>query len=81
LNLTGDLERVNRIIELIKNGYINQILIGQDVCFKDCLTSYGGFGYAHLLNNVVRLMRAKGLSQEQINTIVVENPKRVLQFA
>jgi phosphotriesterase-related protein len=80
LNLTGDLERINRIMALIKDGYTNQILVGQDICFKDCLTLYGGFGYAHILNNVMPLMRAKGMSEEQINTIVVENPKRVLQF-
>jgi phosphotriesterase-related protein len=65
---------------LIKDGYINQILVGQDICFKDCLTLYGGFGYAHILNNVMPLMRAKGMSEEQIDTIVVENPRRALQF-
>jgi phosphotriesterase-related protein len=80
LNLTGDLERINHIMALIKDGYINKILIGQDICFKDCLTLFGGFGYAHILNNVVPLMRAKGMSEEQINTIVVENPKLALQF-
>jgi predicted metal-dependent phosphotriesterase family hydrolase len=28
----------------------------------------------------VPLMREKGMTEEQINTIMVENPKRLLQF-
>ena len=45
------------------------------------LTRYGGHGYAHILDNVVSLMRAKGISEEYIGTILVENPKRLPQFA
>ncbi|GAG83041.1 unnamed protein product, partial [marine sediment metagenome] len=42
---------------------------------------YGGWGYAHLLREVVPLMKIYGISDEQINTMMVENPKRVLSFA
>jgi phosphotriesterase-related protein len=65
---------------LIDAGYLDQILIGQDVCFKDCLTVFGGFGYAHIVRNVPRLMRAKGLSEVQIDRILVQNPSRFLRF-
>jgi len=80
LNLTGDLERVELIMGLIDAGYLDQILIGQDVCFKDCLTVFGGFGYAHIVRNVARLMRAKGLSESQTDRILVQNPSRFLRF-
>ena len=61
-------------------GYINQILISSDMCRKHRLWSYGGPGYAHILENIVPLMREKGMTEESINTILVENPKRGITF-
>jgi phosphotriesterase-related protein len=80
VELKGDLERISAIIQLISEGYLNKILISQDHCFKDCLTSYGGYGYAHMLNNVIRIMRIKGFTVEQIHKMLVDNPKRAFQL-
>lgn len=75
-----DRERIEQIIELINEGHLKQILIAQDHCLKTTLLRYGGHGYAHILRNIVPLMLMKGITREQINTILVENPKRLLQF-
>ncbi len=80
-DMPNDAGRVNHIIRLIDKGYLEQILISTDICFKVKLTSYGGAGYAHILDNVIPWMRAKGLSEEIIDTITVENPRRMLTFA
>ena len=80
IDLPNDNYRVNQIIQLIDQGYLNQILISQDICWKSRLRSYGGHGYDHILRNVVPLMRAKGMSEEHIHTLLVENPKRLLRF-
>jgi phosphotriesterase-related protein len=80
LNNPSDSQRINYIIQLIEEGYLNQILVSQDHCFKHLLVSYGGYGYAHILRDLVPVMLSKGLSQEQINTIMVDNPKRLLTF-
>lgn len=79
-DLPNDAERINQIIALIKEGYLNQILISHDICEKHRLYRYGGSGYAHILQNVVPLMREKGMSEDHIHTITVENPKRMLTF-
>jgi phosphotriesterase-related protein len=42
--------------------------------------SFGGFGYAHILQNLLPVMYVKGFTEEQIHTIIVENPKSILQF-
>jgi phosphotriesterase-related protein len=47
---------------------------------KCALTAYGGYGYAHMINNLMPLMRAKGMTEEQINILMIENPTRFLQF-
>ena len=79
IDMPNDHQRVNEIIVLIERGYLKQILISQDICLKTRLRSYGGHGYDHILQNVIPLMQAKGMSAKQINTIIIENPKRLLQ--
>ena len=44
-----DTENANAIKELIKEGYVNNILISQDVFIKMMLKSYGGNGYTYIL--------------------------------
>lgn len=78
VDMPNDHYRINEIIQLIKAGYLNQILIAHDICFKTMQCRYGGHGYAHILKYVVPLMRLKGMTEEQIHTLLVENPKRVL---
>jgi phosphotriesterase-related protein len=76
----SDIRRIYDITRLINEGYINQILLGQDLFMKCALTAYGGYGYAHIINNLMPLMRAKRMTEEQIHTLLVENPRRFLQF-
>lgn len=79
--LPSDLHRVKAIKKLIDHGYLNNILISQDICFKHLMNKWGGNGYAHIINNIIPMMRDyAGISEEQINTIIIENPKRFLSF-
>lgn len=81
LTTPNDLQRIDQIIELIAAGYVNQILIAQDVCKKINLVHYGGPGYSHILRHIVPLARLKGISDEHIHILLVENPKRAFPFA
>ncbi len=80
LDLPNDTQRVYEIRQLIDEGYLNQILISHDICVKSRRVCYGGWGYAHISNYVVPMMLKRGLTQAQINIIMVENPKRMLCF-
>jgi len=77
----SDLQRIDDIKQLIADGYLNNILVASDHCFKHVLVAYGGCGYAYIPRDIVPVMRSKGMSDEQIHTLLVENPKRVLSFA
>jgi phosphotriesterase-related protein len=79
-NRPCDRERIEQIVELIDKGYLKQILISQDTCLKSKLVRYGGQGYAHILRNILPQMSARGLTEEHIKTIMVENPSRFLCF-
>jgi phosphotriesterase-related protein len=79
--IPSDNERIATLTEQIRRGNLEHILISQDVCFKILLTRWGGHGYAHILENIVpRLRQEAALSEQQIHTILVENPKRFLSW-
>lgn len=69
-----DVQRVTFLKRLIDLGYLNQILLSCDLCLKQLLHAYGGWGYDHLLKNIVPMMEDEGITQEQIRTMLVENP-------
>jgi phosphotriesterase-related protein len=79
-NTPTDKQRILDIMKWIDKGYIDQITISTDRCNKHLLRAYGGGGYEHILRNDVPLMRHLGMTEEQINTLLVENPKRLLPF-
>jgi phosphotriesterase-related protein len=78
--IPSDNERIWALKEQISRGNLKHILISQDVCFKILLTKWGGHGYAHILENIVPRLRQDGFTEEQINTILIENPKRFLSW-
>ena len=73
-----DTQRVDDIAELIADGYVEKIIISQDVATKHRLVAYGGLGYAHILRDIVPLMRSRGVTEDHLYTLLVDNPKRVL---
>ncbi len=77
----SDAQRIRQIIELIEKGYLKQIVIGDDIAMKIRLVSYGGTGYAHILENIVPQMRARGMAWEEIDTLLIDNPRRLLTFS
>lgn len=78
IDLPNDGMRLRWILELAERGRLSQVVISQDICTKARLRRYGGHGYAHLLEHVVPLMRLKKFQEDQIQLLLVENPKRFL---
>lgn len=69
-----DTDRVALLKKMIDDGYVKQILLSCDVCLKNLLHAYGGWGYDHVLTNIVPMMEDEGITQEQIHTMLVTNP-------
>ena len=76
----SDATRVDAVLDLVESGYADRLLFSHDVCTKMQLTRYGGQGYAYIPDHVLPWLRARGVSEADIETIVEENPKRVLAF-
>ena len=75
--VANDEIRINLIMETIEDGFLDRILISHDVYCKVGLRAYGGPGYSYILDFIVPRMLKRGITEEQINTIMIENPRRV----
>ena len=73
-----DVERVRTIARLIDKGFIDSILLSQDVCEKIYLRNYGGYGYDHILKDILPMFRRKGVSDEEVQYMMVDNPRRAI---
>jgi phosphotriesterase-related protein len=73
---------VRRYIELIQEflnrGFLHQLLLSHDVCMTSHLHAYGGTGYDFLLTDFVARLRAAGLSELEIDTLLIDNPRAAL---
>jgi len=75
-----DLERVQMICRLISDGFINNILVTNDICLKSLLHSFGGRGYDHVLTNILPMMEDLNMTSAQIDTILIRNPAQFLDI-
>ena len=76
----SDLQRVEAIATLIGEGYRDQILLSHDTATKAQLVAYGGWGYAHILENIVPLLRWHGISEDDVEALLERNPQRMLAW-
>ena len=80
-DMPNDGGRMAQILRLIEDGHARQVLMSHDIAYKHCLTKWGGFGYHHLLLNVLPRLRRKGLDDRAIRGLIVDNPRRAIVFA
>ena len=74
----GEGRLVELLHELLARGHAERILLSQDVCHDSQLRRYGGSGYTYLADTVLPRLREAGVSEEEIRTITVDNPRRLL---
>ncbi|XP_076837694.1 N-acetyltaurine hydrolase [Brachyhypopomus gauderio] len=80
IDMPSDSQRVQTLAFLIKEGYEDKILVSHDIHTKNRLTKYGSHGYSHILKNIVPKMLSRGITQNQVDKILIVNPKQWLTF-
>ena len=69
------------ILALIQEGYIEQLVIGNDVFTKLATRRGGGEGYRRLIDFVVPALQMCDVSAQDIRKIMFENPARILAYS
>jgi predicted metal-dependent phosphotriesterase family hydrolase len=74
----GEGRVIELLCELLARGHVERVLLSQDVCHDSQLTHYGGNGYTYLARTFVPRLREAGVSDAEIATMTVDNPRRLL---
>ena len=76
----ADAQRIESIAAVINAGYADHVLLAHDICTPAQLKRNGGGGYTYISNAILPGLKAKGISDETIRRIMVDNPRRALTF-
>jgi phosphotriesterase-related protein len=75
-------ERVDTVVKLVERGYAERMVLAHDAaCFFDWidpafLEMTPNWNYFHISNDVLPALRDRGVSEQQIDTMLVDNPRR-----
>jgi phosphotriesterase-related protein len=79
-------ERVNTVGELVRRGYAERVVISQDAsCFIDFFDPAAkrnlvpNWNYHHISDDVLPALLDAGVTEDEIDTILVKNPRRYLE--
>jgi phosphotriesterase-related protein len=70
--------RARTVADVARAGHLDQLLISMDICATTKLHWYGGHGYDYLLRSFVPLLVDAGLTESDVRTLLVDNPRRAL---
>ena len=74
----GEPRIIDLLLELLSRGHADRILLSQDVCHNQQLRRFEGNGYTYLQDTFLPRLRARGVSEAEIDQITIGNPRRVL---
>ncbi|RHW32366.1 phosphotriesterase [Lysinibacillus yapensis] len=74
----NDGERIRLILELFEEGLGDQVLLSTNAVGVAKGYKANGVGFDYLLSTFVPLLRAAGLNEEQVHSLLAKNPLRVL---
>lgn len=80
LDKQPDEQRADAIVELVRRGHRDRILISTDVGKRGALRAYGGRGYDLVITGFIPLLRERGLTEEDIEALTVSNPRQLFTF-
>jgi predicted metal-dependent phosphotriesterase family hydrolase len=72
--------RADNVARLWREGFGERVLLGNDICEVDALAINGGVGYANVVEHFWPLLRERGISEEQLHVMTVENPSRAYAY-
>lgn len=77
-HMNPDPRRAKLIVDLVRQGWGERLLLSSDRCHRSDLTAFGGVGYAHVFTTFFEQLRALGLGEADLDQLTISNPRRVL---
>ncbi|MFM9376667.1 phosphotriesterase [Gordonia sp. VNK21] len=81
-------ERVGTVAELVRRGYAERMVLAHDAaCFIDWFEegakkeAVPNWNFVHISDDVIPALLERGVTEDQITTMLVENPRRYFEAA
>lgn len=76
--LPDDFDRAKGLIELLRRGYEDHIVLGHDVISKAAGITTGYYGFTRFAEFVPSMLKPAGFGDNVIRKLMVDNPARIL---
>ncbi|MEO8952969.1 MAG: hypothetical protein ABI396_08300 [Ktedonobacteraceae bacterium] len=73
-----DTDRIECVLRILDKGYGSQLTLAHDICTRTQFHRYGGWGWDHILCNIVPRLRHAGVSQQELDAILIDTPRRLV---
>jgi phosphotriesterase-related protein len=81
-------QRVDVVVQLCQRGHAGQLVLSHDYSSfidwfpeHDVAARFPNWGYLHIQQDVLPALRQRGVNDEQIHTMLVDNPRRIFERA
>jgi phosphotriesterase-related protein len=75
----SDAVRADSVARLVREGYGDRVVLGCDISSTTQLATFGGHGYAWLLNSFLPLLVERGLDEAQLHRLTTANIAQALE--
>lgn len=80
VHMQPDERRAEALVELLRRGWGERLLLSSDRCHRSDLHAFGGAGYDVVFTRFFEMLREWGVSEAEIDLMTLENPRRVLAW-
>ena len=74
----GDEYRADTVRKVKEWGCLDKMVLSMDICRTEDLRSAGGYGYAHFFESFIPMLEKRGITEDDIELMLKENPEKVL---
>jgi phosphotriesterase-related protein len=79
-HMNPDERRADALAALVREGWIERLLLSSDRCYRSDLHAFGGAGYDVVFTRFFEMLRARGLRAAELDLLTIINPRRVLAW-
>ena len=73
----GDEYRADYVLKIKDMGRLSQVTLSLDLCNFEDLKSAGGYGYVHLFEVFLPMLKERGITDDDIKLMLDETPRRI----
>jgi phosphotriesterase-related protein len=79
-HMNPDSRRADLLVRLLREGWGERLVLSSDRCHRSDLRAFGGVGYGHLFTTFFDQLRARGVTEAELDLLTIENPARMLAW-